>query len=106
MIRKCDNCGKLYDADSRNLKRGWGLCCSKSCAASKREKSKPGYNRETVTRNNIKRVTRSAGKVRKPRANVQEQTQRSEPDLPDIPDWRDDSSFENIEMYPDFDAEY
>lgn len=36
--RKCDNCGKEYNADSRNLKRGWGLCCSKSCAAKKREK--------------------------------------------------------------------
>ena len=39
--RKCDNCGEEYMADTRNLRRGWGLCCSKSCAASKREKSKP-----------------------------------------------------------------
>jgi hypothetical protein len=50
--RNCDNCGKEYKADTRNLKRGWGLCCSKSCAASKREKQKPGYNPETVERNN------------------------------------------------------
>lgn len=55
MKRNCDNCGKEYDADSRNLKRGWGLCCSKSCAASKREKNKPDYNPERVKRNNIRR---------------------------------------------------
>ena len=55
MERNCDNCGKEYEADPRNLKRGWGLCCSKSCAASKREKSKPGYNPATVAENNIRR---------------------------------------------------
>jgi hypothetical protein len=40
MKRKCDYCDKEYNADNRNLKRGWGLCCSKSCAAKKREKQK------------------------------------------------------------------
>ena len=55
MKRKCDNCQIEYDADERNLNRGWGLCCSKSCAASKREKSKPNYNPERVTINNIRR---------------------------------------------------
>lgn len=54
--RNCDNCGEEYKADTRNLKRGWGLCCSKSCAATKREKSKPGYNPERVERNNVRRV--------------------------------------------------
>ena len=53
--RKCDVCGKEYCADERNLKRGWGLCCSKSCAAKKREMSKPGYDPERVKRNNIRR---------------------------------------------------
>ena len=53
--RNCDNCKKEYKADNRNLKRGWGLCCSKSCAAKKREKSKPGYNEERVKSNNIRR---------------------------------------------------
>lgn len=53
--RKCDNCGKTYYADTRDLKRGWGLCCSKSCAAEKREKSKPGYNPSRVALNNILR---------------------------------------------------
>lgn len=53
--RKCDNCGREYNADTRNLKRGWGLCCCKSCAAEKREKSKPGYNPRRVELNNIRR---------------------------------------------------
>jgi hypothetical protein len=53
--RKCDNCGREYEADTRNLKRGWGLCCCKSCAAEKREKSKPGYDPKQVARNNIRR---------------------------------------------------
>jgi hypothetical protein len=37
MKRKCDYCGKEYEADNRNVKRVWGLCCSKPCAAKKRE---------------------------------------------------------------------
>lgn len=53
--RNCDYCKKEYFADSRNLKRGWGLCCSKSCAAHKREKSRPDYDPYTVKRNNFKR---------------------------------------------------
>jgi len=53
--RKCDYCGKEYLADKRNLNRGWGLCCSKSCAAKKRERRKPGYNEEKVKLNNIRR---------------------------------------------------
>lgn len=44
--RNCDNCGKEYNADTRNLRRGWGRCCCKSCAAQLREKNKPGYNPE------------------------------------------------------------
>ena len=55
MQRSCDNCGKVYKADMRNVNRGWGLCCSKSCAASKREKSKPNYDPNRVAINNIKR---------------------------------------------------
>lgn len=54
--RKCDNCGKEYMADERNLKRGWGLCCSKKCAAKKREKSRPYYDPATVRYNNLKRA--------------------------------------------------
>lgn len=54
--RNCDNCNKEYMADNRNLKRGWGLCCSKSCAAKKREKSRPDYDPETVKYNNLKRA--------------------------------------------------
>lgn len=55
MKRKCDVCKKTYEADERNIKRGWGLCCSKSCAATKREMAKPGYNPATVAYNNLKR---------------------------------------------------
>lgn len=55
MKRNCDHCGKEYNADNRNVKRGWGLCCSKSCAASKREKSKPNYDPVKVAQNNILR---------------------------------------------------
>ena len=54
--RKCDHCNAEYLADKRNLKRGWGLCCSKSCAAKKREMSKPGYDPERVTANNARRA--------------------------------------------------
>ena len=43
-------------ADERNLKRGWGLCCSKVCAAKKREKDKPTYNEKRVKVNNIRRA--------------------------------------------------
>lgn len=55
--RNCDNdnCNKEYFADNRNLKRGWGLTCSKSCASSKREKSKSTYDAERVKRNNVRR---------------------------------------------------
>lgn len=53
--RKCDNCGAEYEAGTRNLRRGWGLCCCKSCAAQMREKRKPGYNAARVERNNIRR---------------------------------------------------
>lgn len=53
--RNCDNCNRKYLADNRNLVRGWGLCCSKSCAAKKREKSKPSCNAERVKLNNERR---------------------------------------------------
>lgn len=55
MNRKCDICGKEYAIDNRNFKRGWGLTCSKSCAAKKRERSRPGYNPLTVAENNVRR---------------------------------------------------
>ena len=54
--RNCDHCGTLYMADNRNLRRGWGLCCSKSCAAILREQAKPGYDSVRVARNNVRRV--------------------------------------------------
>lgn len=56
MIRKCNNCGKEYAVKESDLKRGWGLCCSKHCAAKLREKSKPTYNKARVKANNIRRA--------------------------------------------------
>lgn len=38
VTRICENCGKPFQADTRNVARGWGRCCSKSCAAALREK--------------------------------------------------------------------
>jgi hypothetical protein len=29
---KCVNCDKQFIADKRNVNRGWGVFCSKSCA--------------------------------------------------------------------------
>ena len=54
--KNCDHCKKEYFADTRNLNRGWGLCCSKSCAAKKREKKKPNYDPVRVAKNNIRRA--------------------------------------------------
>jgi hypothetical protein len=56
ILRNCNNCGEAYKADERNLKRGWGLCCSKSCAASLREKSRLDYDPVKVKRNNERRA--------------------------------------------------
>lgn len=39
VTQNCANCGRPFQADTRNLARGWGKCCSKSCAASLRERS-------------------------------------------------------------------
>ena len=32
--RNCFFCNKLFEPDMRNLKRGWDIFCSKSCAKS------------------------------------------------------------------------
>lgn len=56
MKRNCNYCGKEYEADERNLKRGWGRTCSKSCAAKKREQSRPNYDPKKVHENNVKRA--------------------------------------------------
>lgn len=36
--RKCAWCRKPFQARAADVKRGWGLFCSKSCKASKQEK--------------------------------------------------------------------
>ena len=35
------HCGCLYEARAPDLKRGWGLSCSKSCASIRRKYGKP-----------------------------------------------------------------
>jgi len=42
MTRNCDNCGKEYITNTGNIARGWGLCCSRNCAATLREIKKRG----------------------------------------------------------------
>lgn len=36
--RNCQNCNGEFTPDKRNVNRGWGLCCSKSCAATYKNK--------------------------------------------------------------------
>lgn len=38
VTRICEHCGRPFQADTRNIARGWGRCCSKSCAAALRER--------------------------------------------------------------------
>lgn len=38
--RECLYCNKEFTPDLRNVKRGWGKCCSKSCASSLKTKYK------------------------------------------------------------------
>ena len=77
ITRECDYCGKEYEADTRNLNRGWGKTCSKSCAAYKREQEKEGfipelakYNKEnrtlsTPSRKQYKKMKTDKEKIRK-----------------------------------------
>ena len=46
--RNCDICGKLYTPDPRNLKRGWGLCCSKVCSANNERRKNWGFVRAII----------------------------------------------------------
>ena len=40
ITRICENCGRQFQADSRNVARGWGRFCGKSCAAAYKFKKK------------------------------------------------------------------
>lgn len=42
MIRKCDICGKKYEARQTDLDRGYAKHCSRSCAATTREMLRRG----------------------------------------------------------------
>jgi hypothetical protein len=48
ITKSCQNCGKEFTPDKRNVDRGWGLCCGKSCATSYRNKLKGMSNLELV----------------------------------------------------------
>lgn len=39
--RKCDNCGKEYTADTRNLKRGGGYVAAKVAPPKREKKANP-----------------------------------------------------------------
>ncbi|WAK44686.1 hypothetical protein vBAmePPT11V19_00060 [Alteromonas phage vB_AmeP_PT11-V19] len=43
-LMKC-HCGNTYTAKIADLNRGWGLSCSKSCAAKRREFGLPAANK-------------------------------------------------------------
>lgn len=55
MERECDICKNIYTAKTADINRGWGLTCSKSCAAKKREKNRENYDVLKVKTNNMKR---------------------------------------------------
>jgi hypothetical protein len=90
MERECDNCGEIYNAKPADIKRGWGLTCSKKCAAEKREKSKPDYDKNKVRKNNIKRELWHS-KVRKAYESMENKIRQK------YPKWTDDQVWE--EMY-------
>ena len=46
---------KHIPAKTADINRGWGLTCSKSCAAKKREKNRENYDVLKVKTNNMKR---------------------------------------------------
>lgn len=46
--KNCHQCGEEFTPDNRNVNRGWGLCCSKSCAATLRNKLSRMSNSELV----------------------------------------------------------
>lgn len=52
MKRNCDICNFEYDVKQSDLNRGWGLTCSKKCAALKR-----GNKTNTNKNVNVKQTT-------------------------------------------------
>ncbi len=48
ITKSCHNCGEEFTPDKRNVNRGWGLCCGKSCAASYKNKLNRMSGRELV----------------------------------------------------------
>lgn len=48
VTKNCHNCNKEFTPDKRNVNRGWGLCCSKSCAATYKNKLIKMSGRELI----------------------------------------------------------
>lgn len=56
MKRNCDICEKQYNVKPSDLKRGWGLCCSKKCSAIKREHAKGNFGIKNILENNRRQL--------------------------------------------------
>ena len=52
IARKCKSCGAEFEARAADVKRGWGLYCSKSCKAIKQEGKTGQYAIYTDRREN------------------------------------------------------
>ena len=55
-IKMTCHCRKEYEAKSADIKRGWGLSCSKHCAAVRRKYKKPAATQAIF---NIKQTNKS-----------------------------------------------
>lgn len=54
LVKKfCSWCGQVHVVRQADLNRGWGKCCSKSCAASLREKKTGNYQRYLASQERI-----------------------------------------------------
>jgi hypothetical protein len=46
--RICPVCGREFQAKTKDVKRGWGVYCKKSCAAISREAAKKQHNNDDL----------------------------------------------------------
>lgn len=50
VTRACDSCKQQYQARVADVKRGWGLTCSKACASKERERLNKVFRKLTGER--------------------------------------------------------
>ena len=58
-MRNCIFCDQKFKPDNRNLKRGWGLSCSKKCASNYRTKMKylnPSERKKELRRKKLRQL--------------------------------------------------